>query len=56
LINEISNFVGSSFKDEGQYNTIREYPAIAGKNYKNCKYCDFAEDDELCPLKNRIKI
>jgi hypothetical protein len=56
LINEISNFVGSSFNDEGQYNTIREYPAIAGKNYKNCKYCDFAEDDELCPLKNRIKI
>ena len=55
LINEISNFVGSSFNDEGQYNTTREYPAIAGKNYKNCKYCDFAEDDELCPLKNRIK-
>jgi hypothetical protein len=56
LLTEINAFVESSFKEDGSYNTEREYPAIAGKNYKNCKYCEFAEDDELCPMKNRIKL
>ena len=55
LLKEITGWVESSFTDTGEYNTAREYPAMAGKNYKNCKYCDFAEDDELCPMKNRIK-
>lgn len=55
LLRKITDWVDSSFDLAGQYNTQREYPAIAGKNYKNCKYCEFAEDDELCPIKNRIK-
>ena len=55
LIKEITGWVESSFTETGEYNTTREYPAVGGKNYKNCKYCDFAEDDELCPMKNRIK-
>jgi len=56
LLTEINAFVESSFKEDGSYNTEREYPAIAGKNYKHCKYCEFAEDDEICPMKNRIKL
>ena len=55
LVKEIISWVDSSFTIDGNYNVEREYPAVAGKNYKNCKFCDFAEDDELCPLKNRIK-
>ena len=55
LLKEIHSMVESCFTKTGEYNLDREYPAIAGKNYKNCKYCEFAEDDELCPLKNRIK-
>lgn len=56
LLKEIHTWVESSFNADGSYNEEREYPAIAGKNYKNCKYCEFAEDDELCPMKNRIKL
>jgi hypothetical protein len=55
LLQEIQGMIDSCFTKDGEYNTDRTYPAIAGKNYKNCKYCEFAEDDELCPMKNRIK-
>lgn len=38
-LNEFSAFVGSCFTTEGEYNVNGKFPKIAGKNYKNCKYC-----------------
>lgn len=55
LLKSIEGWIDACFDKEGEYNTEKEYPAIAGKNKKNCKYCDFAMRDELCPLANRIK-
>ena len=55
LARSIKGFVESSFDDEGNYNLEKEYPAIAGKNKKNCKYCEFADHPDLCPISNRIK-
>jgi len=55
LLKSIESWINTCFNDEGEYNTEKEYPAIAGKNKKNCKYCDFALRDELCPMANRIK-
>ena len=51
----IKGFVDSSFKPNGEYNLDTEYPAMAGKNKKNCKYCEFADQPDLCPMSNRIK-
>ena len=55
LARSIKGFVDSSFKPNGEYNLDREYPAMAGKNKKNCKYCEFADQPDLCPMSNRIK-
>jgi hypothetical protein len=56
LNESIKSFVKSSFKDDGSYNEQREYPAIAGKAKKNCKYCDFVKNEDLCPAAKRICI
>ena len=40
--------------EDGTYNDQREYPAIAGKGKKNCKYCEFANKEDLCPKAKRI--
>jgi hypothetical protein len=47
-------FISKSFNEDGSYNTEGEFPAIAGKNSKNCKYCPFKKS-ELCNRKERIK-
>ena len=33
-----------------------EYPAVAGKNNKNCKWCEFKDRLDLCPRANRIRV
>ena len=48
------DFIAKSFNEDGSYNTEGEFPAIAGKNNKNCKYCPFKKS-ELCNRKERIK-
>jgi len=55
LARSIQSFVESSFKLDGSFNEDRQYPAVAGKNKKNCKYCEFVDRLDLCPIKNRIK-
>tara|TARA_B100001059_G_scaffold96872_1_gene96074 strand:- start:209 stop:1144 length:936 start_codon:yes stop_codon:yes gene_type:complete len=55
LARSIKGFVESSFDSEGNYNLNKEYPAMAGKNKKNCKYCEFKDREDLCPMSNRIK-
>jgi hypothetical protein len=56
LTNSIKSFVDSSFHDDGSFNLDREYPAVAGKNNKNCKWCEFKDQPDLCPAANRIKV
>ena len=56
LTNSIKSFVESSFKEDGTFNLDREYPAVAGKNNKNCKWCEFKDRLDLCPRANRIKV
>jgi hypothetical protein len=56
LARSIQSFVDSSFKEDGSFNLDREYPAVAGKNNKNCKYCEFVDRLDLCPRANRIRV
>lgn len=55
LLKSIESWIDNCFDSNGDYNSEKEYIAFAGKNKKNCKYCDFKDRDELCPIANRIK-
>lgn len=59
-LNKISksfeDFIRNSFNEDGSYRIQSEFPAMTGKNGKNCKYCPFAKDYEKCPKEKRHKI
>lgn len=50
------DFIRNSFHEDGTYRLESEYPAIKGKNGKNCKWCPFKNDYEKCPKENRHTI
>ena len=52
--NEISDFVSTVFNNDGSYNLEIGYPAVAGFNNSNCKFCEFKDDEHLCNKKERI--
>ena len=49
-------FIKNAFNVDGTYKTESEFPAMAGKNNKNCKYCPFKTDFDMCPKENRHKV
>jgi len=49
----LEDFVKNCFTEEGKYNKESPYPAITGKNRKNCTYCEFSKKFDLCPKENR---
>ena len=55
LAHSIESFVDSSFHHDGSFNLDRQYPAVAGKNNKHCKWCEFKDRLDLCPKADRIK-
>jgi hypothetical protein len=54
IVDNFNTFITESFNEDGSYNTDGNFPPLAGKNNKNCKYCPFNKSD-LCPRKERIK-
>ena len=54
LAKSIESFVELNFNADGSYKD-KEFAAVAGKNNKNCKYCEFKDQYDLCPKQNRIK-
>lgn len=52
VINMFESFIDECFI-EGKYNSEKQYLANAGWNGFNCKFCEFASNEELCPTKNR---
>jgi hypothetical protein len=55
LINEIERFIESGFQPDGSYKEDGVFPAIGDKGLKNCRYCEFADKEDLCPKANRLK-
>ena len=56
ITKSFEDFVRNSFNEDGSYRTKSEYPAMAGKNGKSCKYCPFKTDYEKCPKENRHRV
>ena len=54
LARSIESFVELNFNANGAYRD-KQFTAVAGKNNKNCKYCEFKDQYELCPKQDRIK-
>ena len=55
LAKSIESFVELNFNSDGSYKQ-KEFAAVAGKNNKNCKWCEFKDQPDLCPVANRIKV
>ena len=56
VVKSFEDFVRNSFNEDGSYRTESEFPAMAGKNGKNCRYCPFKDDFNACPKENRHKV
>jgi len=56
ITKSFEDFIRNSFNEDGTYRTDSEFPAMAGKNNKNCKYCPFKNDFDKCPKENRHKV
>ena len=54
LAKSIESFVDLNFKEDGSFMT-KDHVAVAGKNNKNCKWCEFKDQPTLCPPHKRIK-
>lgn len=52
-VKKFEEFIQTCFTETG-YNTEIEYPAVAGQNGFNCKFCDFRNDQERCPVNQRV--
>jgi Holliday junction resolvase-like predicted endonuclease len=55
LLVDIESFIEAGFNQDGTYKEDGIFPAIGDKGLKNCRYCEFSSNEELCPKANRIK-
>lgn len=56
ITKNFEDFIRNAFNEDGSYKTDSEFPAMAGKNNKNCKYCPFKNDFDKCPKENRHRV
>jgi len=52
---QIDNFIEQCFDPAGEKREDREYVAVAGKGAKNCKWCPYKTDYDVCPKEARIR-
>lgn len=55
VMKSIDAFVKKAFGPDGEKLAELDYPAFAGTNYRNCKYCPF-DSEALCPKTERHKV
>jgi hypothetical protein len=48
------SFLNDCFTKDGKYNKNVEYKAIKGERGFNCRYCEYDNKPELCPIDKRI--
>ena len=54
-LNALHSFIEYCFNEDGSYNLNQEYHAISGTKEHNCKFCEFKDNEELCPVSKRIE-
>jgi len=54
VIDELKAFVNTVFDDDGKVRLDIDYPAVTGYGYEKCKFCEFRNKHDLCPVESRI--
>lgn len=54
VIDRLREFIDYAFDDRGQVRLDVGYPAVSGYGYENCKFCEFRDREDLCPVSKRI--
>ena len=50
---EIEEFITTNYTEEGEYKLNVIQTPEGGRDYSNCKYCEFNDKEELCPIEKR---
>lgn len=50
---EVENFITTNFTEQGEYKLDVIHTPEAGRDYSNCKYCDFNTFEQFCPKEKR---
>lgn len=53
LNNLFIDFVNKCYTPDGEYNVNQDFPAIMGSYKSNCRFCEFKDNEELCPKSKR---
>lgn len=53
---EFQKFLDACFLPDGSYNTLYPFRAITGRNCFNCRFCEFKDRLDICPMENRITL
>jgi hypothetical protein len=56
IVKEVEKFITTVFDTDGNKRGDIQYIAKAGENGNNCRFCEFKDNDELCPIKNRVHV
>lgn len=54
IVDELKEFVNTAFDDSGKVRLDIEYPAVSGYGNEKCRFCEFKDRLDLCPVSNRI--
>ena len=50
---EVENFITTNFTEQGEYKLDVIQTPESGRDYSNCKYCDFNNLEQFCPKEKR---
>ena len=50
---EVENFITTNFTEQGEYKLDVIQTPESGRDYANCKYCDFNDLEQFCPKEKR---
>lgn len=53
VLKSFEAFVNACFLPDGTYNKLAYYEPKAGNGSFNCRFCEFKDNQELCPSENR---
>ena len=53
---KFDEFIKSCFLPDGSFNTMYNYVARTGNNGHNCKFCEFRDKFDLCPIEGRRQL
>tara|TARA_R110000822_G_scaffold128195_9_gene263909 strand:- start:1029 stop:1964 length:936 start_codon:yes stop_codon:yes gene_type:complete len=54
IVKKLQDFVDTAFDADGIHRRDIEYPAIEGPTGNNCRFCELADNDILCPKSKRM--